>query len=310
VTAPALWQFVAAFSLFALASGIALMQTAGRQKRIDARIRLVRGAAFRSDRDGADEDAWLRPLRALGELVLRSKLLSRATIEDLEQTLSTSGHRTSTALPLFLGAKLASFGLAPLLVFAAMHALELHRPPPLLAAVAGAVLGLLLPDLIVKRIRRRWLAAVERGLPDALDLLIICAEAGLPLETGLERVAAEFREANRPVASEMQTTASEMTILSDRRQALINLGARTRLEPLIRLGGVLAQTLQYGTPLTQALRSLAAEMRQNLLTRFEERASRLPTLLTLPMIIFILPCVILVVGGPAIVQVMQSFAKH
>ncbi len=84
------------------------------------------------------------------------------------------------------------------------------------------------------------------------------------------------------------------------------MGTRTGLESLKRLGATLVQTLQYGTPLSQALRTLSAEMRTEMLTRFEERAARLPVLLTVPMIVFILPTVFAVVGGPAVLKVMAS----
>jgi tight adherence protein C len=162
------------------------------------------------------------------------------------------------------------------------------------------------PDFFIRRARKKYLRRLEAGLPDALDLLIICSEAGLALEAGFDRVAAEFGDSNPAAASELKLTASEMKILSDRRRALLNMGARTGLEAMTRLGGTLAQTIQYGTPISQALRVLAAEMRQTTLTRFEEKASRLPVLLTIPMILFILPCIFLIVGGPAVVQVMDA----
>jgi tight adherence protein C len=100
-----------------------------------------------------------------------------------------------------------------------------------------------------------------------------------------------------------------MKILADRRRALVNMGTRTGLEVMSRLGGTLAQTIQYGTPVSQALRVLAAEMRQATLTRYEEKAAKLPVVLTIPMILFILPCVFLIVGGPAVVQVMATMAE-
>ena len=103
----------------------------------------------------------------------------------------------------------------------------------------------------------------------------------------------------------MLNVAREMRVNADRRVALLNMSARTGLVCLRRLGVTLVQTLEYGTPLSQALRTLSAEMRQEALTRFETRAGRLPVLMTVPMIVFILPCVFLIVGGPAIVRVMQ-----
>jgi tight adherence protein C len=169
------------------------------------------------------------------------------------------------------------------------------------------VIGLLGPDWTIRWLRGRHLAAVENGLPDALDMLVICAEAGLPLEPAIARVGREIRPAHPAVSVEFLQTASEMRIVSDHRLILTQLGTRTGLAGCKRLATTLVQTLQYGTPLVDALRVLAAEMRTELLTRFEARAARLPVLLTLPMIVFILPCVFLVVGGPAIIQVIRVF---
>jgi tight adherence protein C len=100
-----------------------------------------------------------------------------------------------------------------------------------------------------------------------------------------------------------------MQVNADTRMALINLCQRTGLENARRLAAVLIQSMQYGTPLTQALRTLCAEQRQEMLAKFEAKVRRLPVLLTLPMIVFILPCVFLVVAGPAIVDVFRVMAK-
>lgn len=94
------------------------------------------------------------------------------------------------------------------------------------------------------------------------------------------------------------------------RSVMFSLGQRTGLEVLKRLATTLSQSLQYGTPLTAALRTLSAELRAEALIRFEDRAGKLPTLMTLPMIVFILPCVFLIVGGPAVIQVMAVLAHH
>jgi tight adherence protein C len=155
-------------------------------------------------------------------------------------------------------------------------------------------------------LRKRFMARLEKGLPDALDMMVICAQAGLGLGPAIIRVADEMKHSYRDLATEFSLTANELQILSDTRIALHNLGQRTGLEAFRRLAMTLIQTIQYGTPLTDALRTLSAEMRQEALTAFEESAARLPTMLTLPMIIFILPCVFLIAGGPAILQVMHS----
>ena len=177
-----------------------------------------------------------------------------------------------------------------------------------MVAVAG-IAGLLLPDQVVRLLHNRHLRSVERGLPDALDMMVICSEAGLGLEPSIERVGREIAIAHPAVSEELLNVAREMRVNADRRIALLNMSARTGLICLRRLGVTLVQTLEYGTPLSQALRTLSAELRQEALTRFETRAARLPVLMTVPMILFILPCVFLIVGGPAVVRVMALMGK-
>jgi tight adherence protein C len=180
--------------------------------------------------------------------------------------------------------------------------------PPLvswLVPAAAAVLGLLLPDMIVRYRRRRYVQGVERGLPDALDLLVICAQAGLGLTASITKVSEEMLAGHQGIGLELAITANELQMLANTRTALANIGTRTGIEGLIRLGTTLIQSMQYGTPLSEAMRALSAEMRQDTLTRFEARAARLGVMLTLPMVVFILPCVFLIVGGPAVVQVMR-----
>ena len=123
----------------------------------------------------------------------------------------------------------------------------------------------------------------------------------------MARVAIELRVVHPEMCDELETTVRELEMMSDSAQALMNLGQRTGLESLVRLTATLAQTMQYGTPLSEALRTLSNEMRTTALTAFEERAARLPVLLTMPMILFILPTVFMIVGGPAGIQIMRSF---
>lgn len=287
----------------------ALMLGAARHEtRVGARIKAVcRGEEAPPVRTNK---AALQVLQRLGGAIVRSGLLPAKTCADLDRTLVAAGYRAGSALPLFVGAKVLLIGALPALAWSVMEVLELHSPPRLLVAAAAAVLGLLLPDFIIRRLRKRYLLQVEQGLGDALDLLIICAEAGVPLEGGIERVAVDFRGSNGPTAGEFETISHEMRILPDRKQALINAGTRTGIEGVVRLGATLAQSMQYGTPLAKALRTLAAESRAATLNRFEARAARLPVLLTLPMIVFILPCLFIVIGTPAVVQALTAFAKH
>ena len=255
----------------------------------------------------AIKDSVQQSLARIGQAIMRSGLLPGRTRAELQQTLSASGFRGSNALALFLGGKLVMVLAGPLLGWIMADTLASQSSTRLLMLGGGFVAGLLAPDMIVRRIRKRYLDRLENGLPDALDLLVICAQAGLNLEAAMGRVAAEMRLSQPEVADEFELTVKELEIMASAQAALANMGLRTGLDTLKRLVSTLTQTMQYGTPLTDALRTLSAETRQSALTRFESRAARLPVLLTMPMIFFILPCIFIVVGGPAALQVMKAF---
>ncbi|MFL1463809.1 type II secretion system F family protein [Roseococcus sp. DSY-14] len=285
--------------------GALLLHGLGRQRRLGARLLLVRqraGAPAPPPR--RPRDLALDALRAGGR-VLTGRLLSARTVAEMRATLAGAGFHGEGALALLAGAKLACLAGLPALALGASALLGLGAGGTLLAAAGAATAGLLLPEMAARRLRRRHLRALERGLPDALDLMVICAEAGLTLETAIGRVAADIGGAHPAVAAEFGLCDSELRILPHRDQALANMARRTGLETMARLSVTLAQSLRYGTPLVQALRTLAAELRGEQLTRFEERAARLPVLLTLPMIGFILPTLVIVAAGPALIEVMK-----
>lgn len=299
---------MAASALTFVAPGIMLNRRLRRDAILAKRVRAVQsivGLDPMSSPDGTSRSQLLRVVVVIGEAITRAGLLSTSALDDLERRLSIAGFRGHGMLSLFVGTKLLSLAGLPLLIWLLVGHSGWPLSVRLTAVAAAGMIGLLSPDYAIRLLHRRHLQAVERGLPDALDMLVICSEAGLGLDPAIERVSLEMGAAHPAVAEELMNLVRDMRVNADRRAALINLGARTGLASFRRLGVTLVQTLQYGTPLSQALRTLSAEMRQEALTRFEARASRLPTLLTVPMIVFILPCVFLIVGGPAVVHVLQ-----
>jgi tight adherence protein C len=243
-------------------------------------------------------------------MLAKSGILSDNTRRQLEQTINQAGLRGTRVFGLFIGSKVLLMTGLPIIAYIIMHGRGFSTGM-FYGSVGGALaIGMVAPDYFIKAMRGRHLKKVERGLPDALDMMVICAQAGLGLENAIERVAQEFTYANQAVALELAICASEMRIGADRRNALLALGERTGLESMRRLAGTLIQTMQFGTPLSQALRVLASEMRSDNLTKFEEKAARLPVFLTLPMIIFILPCVFIVVGGPAGLSIAKTLGGH
>jgi tight adherence protein C len=293
-------------TLLLMVTALVLMQVLLKKQKFAARVQMTRGQAPvpGGTSQAMMKHVWQRLLAALGQIILRTGLLSARTLGELELTLSSSGLHGRNGLEVFIGSKIGLMIGLPSLTILALRGVHVPFALTLLIPSAAAVLGLLLPDMVVRWRRKAYLQKVERGLPDALDLLVICSQAGLGLTAAVTRVAEEMHAGRQPIGVELALTANELHLV-DTRLALTNLGSRTSVDGLVRLANTLLQSMQYGTPLSSAMRILAAEMRQDTLTRFEARAARLGVLLTLPMIIFILPCVFLVVGGPAAIQVMH-----
>ena len=166
--------------------------------------------------------------------------------------------------------------------------------------VAGTfILSYKAPDLWLKNKITKRSHAIRKGLPDALDLLVICAEAGLTVDAAFARVAKELGRAYPELGEEFQLTAIELGFLTDRRQAFENLANRIDLESIRGVVTTMIQTEKYGTPLASALRVLSAEFRNERMMRAEEKAARLPAIMTIPLILFILPVLFIVILGPA-----------
>jgi tight adherence protein C len=279
------------------------------QERYLSRVRQIHGeerfSTVRLERVPFRE-AFSRTISGIGQTILNCGLVPAATKGQLETMLRAAGIRGEQSVGVFFGAKMGMMLVLPVVVWLSIHHSTMSDLLITFLPLATGVIGLILPDMIVKQMRKRYMARLEKGLPDALDMMVICAQAGLGLGPAIIRVADEMKQSYRDLAVEFSLTANELQIMSDTRIALHNLGHRSGLEAFRRLAMTLIQTIQYGTPLTDALRTLSAEMRQEALTAFEESAARLPTFLTHPKIIFILPCVFMIAGGPAIIQVMHS----
>ena len=275
--------------LLAMTSGsLVYLDHITKRDRLAARVRWIRqDHELELEAISSRGARGVRTLVGIGNLFARSGLLSAKTLSELDRTLRSSGFRGGNTLALFIGSKAALLILLPLSVFFLLQHVSLSTRTHYLVLGVSAVGGLLLPDSWVKRKRNGYLKRLERGLPDALDMLVICTEAGLGLEAAVERVGQEMRESHPEVSRELIITAHELRIAADRKQALNGMSIRTGLQSIKRLGATLIQTMQYGTPLSHALRSLSTEMRQEILLRFEANAARLPVLLTLPMILFI-----------------------
>ena len=175
------------------------------------------------------------------------------------------------------------------------------------AAFGGALLGFYLPDMYVSnRIQNRQ-QSIMRAFPDALDLLLICVESGMSIEAAFTKVAAEIGQSSVELAEELGLTTAELSYLPERRQAFENLAKRCGHDGVKAVAAALNQAEKYGTPMGQALRVTAQENREMRMMEAEKKAAALPAKLTVPMILFFLPCLFVVILGPAIMRVMSTF---
>ena len=240
------------------------------------------------------------------------KLMQSQQTDKLHDRLSQAGLRSRDAIIVFLFFKVATPVLLGAVAFLLVYLMQFGDLAPVgrLAVVLGGIgLGFFVPELYVSNLTKKRQLSLSKALPDGLDLLVICAESGLSLDASLDRVANEIGDANTALAEELSLTSIELGFLPDRRQALTNLNRRTNLPSIRGVVNTLLQTEKYGTPLSQSLRVLANEFRDQRLLKAEEKAARLPATLTVPMIIFILPVLFIVLIGPAIIRVMDTLIK-
>lgn len=260
-------------------------------------------AALVTDAKTARRQKSVTMLRGLLE---RLKLTRGEEVRKTIELLTQAGWRSPDALTMFLGVRLAlPLGLG-LLIYLISPTLWPHLRPitHFFIAFIAVVVGGYGPTWYLKNAAKKRKLKVEVGLSDALDLFVICAEAGLGMDAAIGRVAAEIGATAPELADELGLTAIELGFLPNRRDALSNLAKRVDIAPIRNLAATLTQTERYGTPLAPSLRGLATEFRNARMMRAEEKAARLPATLTVPMIVFILPPLFTVLVGPAIIQVM------
>ncbi|SDE37384.1 type II secretion system F family protein [Belnapia rosea] len=248
-----------------------------------------------------------RPFLWLGELLRGSAIVSPKEIQEFQRAMVAAGLDAGWTVPFFLGAKAIALITLPLGGLGYAWISDMSQAQGTLTVILALLLAVFGPNRLLDTLRRSFQERLRRGLPDALDLLVVAAEAGLALETAVDRVAREMEGSNRAIAGEMNTLLQELRMLPDRRMALERMAERTDIEGFKRLGSTLSQTLRYGTPLAQALRVLAADMRQERMLRLEEKAIKLPAKLILPLILFILPALFIALLGPSILEIGKSF---
>jgi tight adherence protein C len=235
------------------------------------------------------------------------RFYAEENLDQLRAILQSSGFNHHRTLPVWIGVKTVSMFLCPIIAACAAQLFGKALSDVLVFALIGLAIGILGPRLILVVLKRRFDAAIRLGTPDMIDLLVVCSEAGMGLESGLARVAEEMKQTNPAIAQVLHRLLDDLRILPNRIDAFENLAASS--DGLRRFGTMIAQTLQYGTPVGQALRSIAVDLRRERITKLEERAHKLGAKLTIPMVLFLLPAMFIIMGGSPVLHLVRSFAS-
>ena len=172
-------------------------------------------------------------------------------------------------------------------------------------AFCAAAFGYFLPNIFVENLIQKRKQALKDAFPDALDMLLICVQSGTSIEAAFGRVSKEIGNRSVELAEELSLTTAELAYLPERRIAYQNLGDRTGIEAIQATTTAMIQAESYGTPIGQALRVMAKENRDLRMSAAEKKAAALPPKLTVPMILFFIPALVIIVIGPAIIGVME-----
>ena len=313
--------FAVVASLVLLAASIRfLFQDSRKALALDRRLQTVRKQALSACggmdarvEDGSRRAASLPMLTVFAAAAFRMAAML-APIEATERAkigvlMVKAGFQHRDALAIFLSLKLILMLLVGALVGLLAWRMELLGGHPVVIGIAvlvGLVLGGLLPEAGLRRLLARRKLSLSRALPDALDLMVLCVEAGYTFERALAIVARELQPIAADLARELAAVEAELRVGADRKRVLMELYERTETEGIRDFAMTVIQAERYGTPIGQSIQNIAASERTQRAARIEAQAGRLPVIMSLPMLLFVVPGILLLLGGPAFMQAFQA----
>ena len=272
------------------------------------RIKKQMGEEIYSQEKNADSSVIRKKfLGIIGPLGERIKPKSEADISHLRKTFLKAGYRREGAIVIFFGMK--AFLAILLVAILFIIKISMFKIMPsfnfMFLAVALALIGFYLPNLWLKLKIARRKEKLIKGFPDALDLMVVCVEAGVGLDAAINRVGEEMKFSNKALSEEFRLLSLELRAGKKRAEALRNLALRTDLEDVNNLMTLLIQTEKFGTSIGQALRTYSESMRTKRRQRAEEMAAKLPVKLVFPLVFFIFPSLFIVILGPAAIKMVR-----
>ena len=304
-------------ALFAVLAIWWVSKRGGERGRIAERAREA-ALSFRADalpKETDDDDSgWYRiMLQRLAKFGDRLPFFDEKHRARLAQEMIRGGYRGRNAVSILLAVKFTTG-----LFFAALWVMLGSHVPVFgkftmgrgVLMMMGLICGVIAPEYLLAFRAARRRRAMALCLPDALDLLVICTNAGNSLAVSIRRVANEMHTICPPLADEFSLTADELQLSGDSTRALHNLAERIDLPSIRALISTLTQSMRYGTPISQSLRTLARTERLASIVALEEKAAKLAPKMVIPMMLFIVPTVVAVSAGPAIIQLFKLVAKQ
>ncbi len=288
--------------------GIPLLERSNLDDRLKsvARRREELRARHHAALSGKRASLRVEPVSFMKNTLEKFRLANLLESENTREKLASAGYRGQAPLIAFMFFRFVMpfivLAVALFYLFVMTH-FQWTGLQKVLAAVTGGLLGFYLPDIFVSNMIQKRQQSIMRAFPDALDLMLICVESGMSIESAFTRVSAEIGAQSPELAEELALTTAELSYLPDRRQAFDNLAKRCGHQGVKAVATALNQAEKYGTPLGQALRVTANENREMRMQEAERKAASLPAKLTVPMILFFLPCLFIVILGPAIIQI-------
>lgn len=255
----------------------------------------------------AEKDDWIESVvNAMGPFAKLSTPTGDWESSPLRTRFITAGIRNRNAPTIFFGAKtllplVSAFGMFMLLSYST----QTSGNTLIFFVIVAALIGCYLPNVVLATIIRRRKREIFENFPDAADLMLVCVEAGLGLDAGLSRVAEEIKIKSMVLAEELHLTNLEMRAGATREKSLRNLALRTGIEEIGTFATMLVQADKFGTSIGDSLRVFSEDLRQKRQVRAEELAAKVPTKMLVPLVLFIFPSIIMVILGPALIQILR-----
>jgi len=269
--------------------------------------RRLGGAAAQPQKEKGRTLVWINTmLGPVSSYILPKSEMERSRITE---KLVHAGFRSPNAVQDFYATKaVLAVAFAAIFLFASRWIPNLTTQMQFVYTGCACGVGIFLPNIVLERLVERRMKKLRHGFPDALDMLVVCVEAGLGISQAIQRVADELGVSHPELAEELALVNAEIRAGVDRVTALKNLADRTGLEDVQGLVSLLVQTLRFGTSIAESLRVYSVEFRDKRMQKAEEQAAKIGTKMVFPLVMFLFPCFFLVAVGPAVVGLMSVFS--